>query len=203
MGIDTIDLYWAHMDDRSTDQAETVDAFGGLLEDGTIRRLGASNWALWRVERARGIALASGGAQPSALQLRYSYLQPRPLARDHLHDHRFGWITDETLDYVQANPDVGLWAYSPLMSGAYDRVDRAVPEGFEHPGTQRRLAVLDDVAGELGVSRSTAVISWLTGGSPAIRPIVGVSAADQLEQAIAGARLTLGAEQRERLDEAW
>ncbi|MGI8881969.1 MAG: aldo/keto reductase [Jatrophihabitans sp.] len=104
MGIDTIDLYWAHMDDRSTDQSETVDAFGRLLEEGAIRRFGASNWALWRVERARGIALAAGGAPPSALQSRYSYLQPRPLARDHLHDHRFGWITDETLDYARANP---------------------------------------------------------------------------------------------------
>ncbi|MGI8881968.1 MAG: aldo/keto reductase [Jatrophihabitans sp.] len=89
------------------------------------------------------------------------------------------------------------------MSGAYDRAERTVPEGFEHPGTQRRLAVLDDVAGELGVSRGTAVVSWLAGGSPAIRPIVGVSTADQLDQALAGARLTLSADQRERLDEAW
>ncbi|WP_158373007.1 aldo/keto reductase [Cellulosimicrobium cellulans] len=203
MGIDRIDLFWAHRDDRSTPLREIVDGFARLVDDGVVGAWGFSNTALWRVERAAGTARARGLAAPTALQLRYSYLQPRPMVRDHEHDHRFGWITDEVLDYAEADPAVGLWAYSPLMSGAYERADRPVPAGFDHPGTARRLAVLADVAAELGVSRSEVVLAWLAGGSPRVSPVVGVSSPEQLATAMAGVRLVLPAAARERLDAAW
>ncbi|WP_405059288.1 aldo/keto reductase [Kribbella sp. NBC_01505] len=203
LGIDHIDLYWAHWDDRSTPLDETVAAFGKHHGAGTIGQIGLSNWALWRVERARGLAAAAGVAEPSAFQLRYSYLQPRPLVRDHIHNHRFGWITDEVLDFVDNQPHWDLWAYSPLMSGAYERADRPIEEAFDHPGTTRRLEVLDKVAAELGVSRSSVVVAWLTGGTPPVRPIVGASRTEQLTASITGARLELPAELRTKLDEAW
>lgn len=53
----------------------------------------------------------------------------------------------------------------PLMSGAYERMDRAPQEAFDHPGTARRLAALTGVGAELGMSRSAIVIWWLSGGS--------------------------------------
>lgn len=182
---------------------QVVEGFGGLVADGVVGAWGFSNTALWRVERAAGPARARGLAEPTGLQLRYSYLQPRPMVRDHEHDHRFGWITDEVLDYAEANPAVGLWAYSPLMSGAYERADRPVPDGFDHPGTARRLAVLAEVAAELGTSRSAVVLAWLAGGAPRVAPVAGVSSLDQLATAMAGIRLVLPAAARERLDAAW
>ncbi|WP_350279724.1 aldo/keto reductase [Kribbella sp. HUAS MG21] len=204
LGVDHIDLYWAHRDDRSTPLEETVAAFGKHAAAGTIGRLGLSNYALWRVERMRGLAAELGVMGPSALQLRYSYLQPRPLVRDHAHDHRFGWITDEVLDYAQHNPEQQLFAYSPLMSGAYEnRPDRPVHEAFDHPGTTRRLQVLTDLATELGTTRSELVLAWLTGGSPAITPIVGASTPQYLTTALTGTQLDLTPEQREQLDEVW
>jgi aryl-alcohol dehydrogenase-like predicted oxidoreductase len=203
MGIDRIDLFWAHRDDRTTPLPEIVDGFGSLVADGTVGRWGFSNTALWRVERAAGLARERGLAAPTGLQLRYSYLQPRPMARDHLHDHRFGWITDEVLDYADADPEVELWAYSPLMSGAYERADRPLQEGFEHPGTTRRLAALAESADQLGVSRSEVVLAWLAGGAPRVRPVAGVSTLGQVATAMAGVRLELPREVRDRLDAAW
>jgi len=203
MGTDRVELYWAHRDDRATDLEETLGAFGELAARGVIGSVGLSNYALWRVERARNVATGLGSAVPTALQLRYSYLQPRPLVRDHAHDHRFGWITDEILDYAKTGAPVDLWAYSPLMSGAYERVDRAPHEAFDHPGTVRRLAALTSVAAELRVSRSAVVVSWLTGGDPSVRPIIGVSTPSQLATALEGARLTLDATTRATLDDPW
>ncbi len=203
LGLDHVDLYWAHRDDRSSDLAETVSAFGALVTDGLVDRWGYSNTAVWRVERARSFALNAGTAAPTGLQLRYSYLQPRPMVRDNDHDHRFGWTTDETLDYVQSNPEFALWAYSPLMSGAYDRADRAVSSAFEHPGTDRRLAALDRAAGQLGTTRSEIVVAWMTGGAPAISPIIGVGSIRQLEIAVRGAALKLPDEIRRDLDAQW
>lgn len=202
MGIDHIDLFWVHRDDRATPLPEIVDAFGGLVADGTVGRWGCSNVALWRFERAAALARAAGLAEPSAFQLRFSYLQPRPMVRDHLHDHRFGWLTDDHVDHAEQT-GTGLWAYSPLMGGAYDRDDRPVPEGFDHPGTTRRLAVLAEVAAELGVSRSEVVLAWMAGGTPQVAPVAGVSTVAQLEAALRGVRLTLPPELRTRLDAAW
>ncbi|WP_133805506.1 aldo/keto reductase [Kribbella caucasensis] len=203
MGVDHIDLYWAHRDDLSTPLEETVAAFGKHAAAGTIGRIGLSNYALWRVERARGLAEQQGVMGPTALQMRYSYLQPRPFVRDNAHDHRFGWITDEMLDYADRNTEQDLFAYSPLMSGGYEREDRPFHQAFDHPGTTRRLEALDKVAAELGVTRNEAVLAWLIGGSPSIIPIVGMSTPTYLRTALSGARLTLPTTLRAELDEPW
>jgi aryl-alcohol dehydrogenase-like predicted oxidoreductase len=60
--------------------------------------------------------------------------------------------------------------------------------------------VLTEVADELGVTRNQVVLAWLTGGVPAVTPIVGVSSVAQLEEALAGAALVLPGELRARLD---
>jgi aryl-alcohol dehydrogenase-like predicted oxidoreductase len=203
LGLDRVDMYWAHRDDRAPELDETVSAFGALVTDGLVDRWGYSNTAIWRVERARSLALAAGTAAPTGLQLRYSYLQPRPMVRDNDHDHRFGWITDDTLDYVETNPEFTLWAYSPLMSGAYDRPDRAISPAFEHPGTRRRLAALDHAAGQLGTTRSEIVVAWMAGGTPPITPIIGVSSVEQLDVALRGASLELPVQIRSDLDAQW
>jgi aryl-alcohol dehydrogenase-like predicted oxidoreductase len=200
MGIEHIDLFWSHRDDREVDQADMVAAFGKLVADGTVGRLGHSNTALWRTERARGIAAAQGVAGPTGLQLRYSYLQPRPMWRED--SHRFGRLTDEALDLAATEPEIMLWAYSPLMSGAYERADRPLIEAYDHPGTQRRLAALATVADDLGVTRSEVVVSWLVGGTPQVMPIIGVSSIEQLDVSLDGARRHLPEEVRAALDDA-
>ncbi|MBD5785980.1 aldo/keto reductase [Cellulosimicrobium terreum] len=200
---DRLDLFWAHMEDRATSFDETAEGFGRLVDDGLVARVGASNHALWRVERWNVAAAHAGLTGVSALQLRYSYAQPRPFVRGHEHLHRFGWLTDESLDWAQGTPGSDLWAYTPQISGAYDRDDRALPDAYDHPGTTRRLAALTDVAHDLGVPRSQVVLAWLTGGAPSVTPIVGVSTAEQLDSALAGVRLDLSAEHRGLLDAAW
>nr|WP_240942904.1 aldo/keto reductase [Planosporangium thailandense] len=198
---DHIDLYWAHMEDRSVPLVETVGALAGLVEAGSVLQLGASNHPVWRVEQARRLAAAADGrAAYRALQLHHTYLSARPDIRLDP-NHRFGTATDETLDYA-ATEGLALWAYRTLLSGAYTRADRPLPDSYDHPGTARRLAALDDVAGEIGVSRNQVVLAWLTGGRPAVTPIVGVSSPDQLDEAIAGVSLRLTDAQRDRLDAA-
>jgi aryl-alcohol dehydrogenase-like predicted oxidoreductase len=43
IGLDIVDVYWAHGEDRRTDLAETVAAMGDLVTEGVVRRLGVSN----------------------------------------------------------------------------------------------------------------------------------------------------------------
>ncbi|HEU4422639.1 MAG TPA: aldo/keto reductase [Pilimelia sp.] len=199
LGTDRLDLYWAHGEDHDVPLAETVEAFGALVGAGTVSRLGASNHATWRVERARQLARERGVAGYTALQLRHSYVQPRPGAKLPDEGHRL--VSPEVLDYVASELELVLWAYTPLINGAYTRADRPLPEAYDHPGTARRLAALAAVADELGATRNQVVLAWLGGGDPPITPIVGVSSAEQLDEALAAREVTLTDDQRGRLDE--
>jgi aryl-alcohol dehydrogenase-like predicted oxidoreductase len=91
-----------------------------------------------------------------------------------------------------------VWAYSPLIQGAFDRADRPLPGAYDHPGTTARLAVLGDVAGRLGVAPSVVVLAWLV--SKRIKPILGVSSLEQLDSALAAGRLELDQELVDQLD---
>jgi len=197
LGTDHLDLYWAHGDDRSVALEETVAAFGALVEAGQVGRLGASNHHSWRLERARALARSLGVAGYSAVQLRRSYVHPRPGAV--LPDGGHVLASDEALDYVAAE-QLTMWAYTPLINGGYVRADRPLPEAYDHPGTTRRLATLAEVAHRRGVTRNQVVLAWLRQGTPAIAPIVGVSTVEQLDEALDAEQLELTADELSQLD---
>ncbi|BAL90024.1 putative aldo/keto reductase [Actinoplanes missouriensis 431] len=197
---DRVDLYWAHIEDRSVPLLETVTTLGGFVADGRAARLGVSNHPSWRVALARHLASGHGLTGYSAIQLRWSYLQPLPgvgLPQSaHVH------AGPETFDFLRAHEDVELWAYNTLLDGGYTRADRPLPDAYDHPGTARRLAVLDEVAAETGATRNQVVLSWLSGGPLPILPIVGMTTAAQVTEAMGARDVVLTAEQRARLDRA-
>lgn len=199
LGVEAVDLLWAHGEDRDVPLEETVSAFGELAAAGRARRVGASNHPAWRVEQARAVAAGLGVEPYSAVQLRHSYVTPRPGAR--LPDDGHVVATPADLDHA-ASEGLPVWAYTPLINGSYTRVDRPLPEAYDHPGTTRRLAALADVAAETGATRNQVVLAWLLGGTPPVSPIVGVSSRSQLEEAMAARALVLHPSQRARLDAA-
>ncbi|WP_405086700.1 aldo/keto reductase [Microbispora sp. NBC_01389] len=192
LGTDHVDVYWAHIDDRATPLEETVAAFDEVVRAGQAGEVGASNHATWRLERARALAAARGGARYGHVQLRHSYLRPRPGVR--LPEGGHTLVTEELLDYVRSEGDLRLWVYSSLLAGAYTA--KPLPEHYDHPGTAKRLAALDEVAGEIGATRNQVVLAWLRAQD--ILPIVGVSSVAQLEEIMADVKL--GDEQLSRLD---
>ncbi|WNF29489.1 aldo/keto reductase [Streptomyces sp. C11-1] len=198
LGVDRVDVFWAHLEDRTVPLGETVAALADLVDEGKAAELGVSNHAVWRVERAR--ALAGERPRYTHLQYRHSYLQPRfdkalP-SSGHVH------VTREILDFARNGGDLTLWAYSALLSGGYTRPEVGIPAAYDHPGTAPRLAALREVAGELGASVNQVVLAWLLDGEPSVLPVVGASRVEQVEEAMGALDLTLDPEQRRRLDEA-
>jgi len=196
LGTERIDLYWAHVEDRSVPLDDMMATFGSLVENGVVGQVGCSNWPIWRVEQARQVARGWKGF--TALQLMHSYLQPRPGARVEWQPERFGFVSDQTLDYVDAQ-QLDVWAYSPLLKGGYTHPDR-LGEAYDHVGNDRRLAELDRIAADLDASRNQVVLAWLLGGEAPISPIVGVSSVSQLDEVLEATKLTLSPEQRAGLD---
>jgi aryl-alcohol dehydrogenase-like predicted oxidoreductase len=194
LGRDRLDLYYAHIDDRDTPQEETVDALADLAESGTVGLLGCSNTALWRIERARGIARAAGRPAYSCIQQRHSYLLPLPGPRQN------NLITEELIDYAEAD-NLTLLAYSPLLGGVYPRGDRPSGE-YAHAANDERLAVLGEVAGELNATTSQVVLAWLLASRPSVIPIVGASSVAQLDELLGALDVTLDDATMARLDGA-
>ncbi|MGW2512692.1 aldo/keto reductase [Streptomyces scopuliridis] len=200
LGTDRIDLYWAHVEDRSVPLEETLGTLDELVRGGQVGILGCSNHTTWRTERARALARAHGWTGYTCVQQRYSYLQPRfdMGLPESAHVH----VTPELLDYVRDEPDLTVMAYSSLLSGAYTRADKPLAAAYDHPGTASRLAVLREAAAELGATPNQVVLSWLLGGEVPVMPIVGASSVEQLDEILGALDVKLPPDIRERLDRA-
>lgn len=202
--VDCIDLYYAHADDRSTPLEEQVEAFDALVRAGKVRQVAASNYAVWRLAEARTIARERGQSLFCAIQQHYTFVRPRP-------GSTFGpniAATPDLLDYCGAQ-NVAVLAYSPLLKGAYTRLERRwrctwapAPNDVQYggPDAEARVAALEAVGREVGADAGQVVLAWMRHSRPAVIPIFGASTPEQLRHNVAGACLRLSPEQVARLD---
>ncbi|MEV4659380.1 aldo/keto reductase [Micromonospora sp. NPDC049301] len=204
LGVERLDLLYAHIEDRTVPLSETVEGFAELVAEGTVGLLGASNHRAWRVERARALAAAAGLPGYEVLQYHRSYLPNRTdLASALDPDGEPGGVGGDLLSYLRAEPELTLVAYSPLLKGAFTRADKPLSEAYDLPSAPRRLAALRELAGETGATVNQVVLAWLLGGDLPSIPLVGASSVAQLDESLAAVDLELTAEQRHRLDTTW
>jgi len=205
LGVEQIDLYYAHVPDQTgVPLDEQVAAFGELAADGTVGLLGLSNHWAWQVERSRNLAAAAGRTRADVLQYHHTYLRMRTDIPDlrFSKDGEIGVADGSILSYVRAEPGVTLVCYSPLLNGAYTRPEKQLDRAYDHPGTVARLRALDRVAKETGATANQVVLAWLTGGELPVVPLIGASSVTQLNESLSAVDLRLSAEQRHLLDTA-
>lgn len=199
MGIDTIDLYYAHVDDRITPLEETMTAFDRLVQAGKVRYIGASNYLAWRLEEAHWISASQGLAEFCCVQQRYTYLRPK-------YGATFGaqvTTNNDLVDYCRVREDqIRMLAYSVLLGGAYTRADRPLPEQYAGPDSNARLAALRDVADELDATPNQIVLAWMLHSDPVVIPLIAASKPEQLQENLEALNITLSADQMKRLDNA-
>lgn len=197
LGIETIDLYYAHVDDYNTPLEETMEAFNRLVKAGKVRVIGASNYLAWRLERAKWISETNGWAQFCCVQQRYTYLRPRAGAS-------FGpqvSANDDLLDYSRRN-NFTILAYAALLAGAYTREDRPMPEQYTGADNEARLSVLRAVARETGATPNQVILAWMLRSQPPIIPLVAASSHEQMQENLGALAVSLSDEQIGRLDSA-
>lgn len=203
LGVERLDLYYAHVPDMNGVPLEEYAAgFAALVKDGVIGQFGLSNHWSWQVERAR--AVNPEEARPSVLQYHHTYLRMRtdiPDPRLSV-DGEIGVADASLLAYVRATPGLTLVAYTPLLSGAYTNPAKRIDGAYDHPGTTARLKVLDEVAAETDATRNQVVLAWMLGDALSVIPLIGASSVTQLDESLAAVDLELSEEQRRRLDAA-
>jgi aryl-alcohol dehydrogenase-like predicted oxidoreductase len=195
LGIEAIDLYYAHRDDRRAPLPRTVEAFHHLVEAGWVRHLGMSNYRGWRLAEARCIAHAKDWTQPCCVQQHATYLQPRPGAD-------FGYmfpINADLQEYCQQHK-LTLVAYHVMLWGAYAGQDLWDKYAGEH--SQARLAVLHSVADEVGATTNQVVLAWLLHSDPPVLPLVSPSQPEHLQENLVALEIDLSNDQMKRLNNA-
>ena len=156
LGLDHIDLLYAHTDDYDTPQEETLEAFHSLVTAGKVRSLGASNFYAWRLAKANELARENGWTPYSCLQARLSVLWPRINAD-------FGRqlpASVEVLDFCQRE-ELALLAYSPLLQGFFGRTDRPLPDEYDTPLNKDIIKLFREEGEAQNVSANTLVLSWM------------------------------------------
>ena len=206
LGTDRIDLFYAHHDDPNIPLEETLSAFNKLVKDGKIRFFGASNYLAWRLADADAVAKRLGEAETAAqngwvsftcVEQRCTYLRPNPGA-----DFSPQQIVEQNLmSYCDARGKTIL-PYTPLLRGAYVRSDRPIPSPYLSPDTDARLAVLHEVAQELGATANQVVLAWMMHRQPPLLPVFSARNPEQMKENLGALDIALSAEQMKRLDQA-
>ena len=199
LGVDTIDLYYAHQDDPDVPQEEVLGAFGRLVEAGKVRVVGASNFSAARLKSA--VDLSRDGSLP-----RIHVLQPEYnlVSRKAFEGELQGFCVAEN---VGALPYYGLAA--GFLTGKYRSeadLGKSVRSGTAKAQLAGHgpavLAAMDAVAAETGTAHATIALAWLIAQPGVVAPIASARTPEQLPELLAAMTLELDEDQLARLTNA-
>lgn len=195
LGVETIDLYYSHFDDKGTPLAETLGAFGELIEAGKVRHIAASNYSGARLAEALEIAEREGLPRYVALQPHYNLME-----RDYESDQRA----------VCEREDIACFPFYALargfLTGKYrpggPQVDSVRAEGasqYLDERGERMLSALDEIAATHGVQPAAVAVAWLREQPTVLAPIASARNEDQLKPLIASVSLQLTSAELDQL----
>jgi aryl-alcohol dehydrogenase-like predicted oxidoreductase len=199
LGVDAIDLYYAHRDDPAVPQPRVLEAFATLIDAGKVRAIGASTFTAPRLAAALDIAGREGLPAYSTVQARYNLLtrgdfegplQDLCIARGlPMHPHfalARGFLTGKyrtPADLEQSPRGIQM-----------DTLMRGRPQAL--------LNVMDEVAAETGATHAQLAIAWLVTRPGVTAPIASVTSVEQLDALLGYTRVRLNQDQIARLTSA-
>lgn len=199
LGVDTIDLYFAHQDDEDVPQEDVLAAFATLIETGKVRTLGASNFHAARLKSALDVAMREGLPHYRVLQPEYNLVSR----------HKF----EGELQDLCVTHNIGVVPYYGLASGFLTGKYRSEADlgksvrggrmaAFLESKGGTVLAAMDEVAAETGASLAQIALAWLAAQAGVTAPIASATSIEQLDELAGSWDLTLTSKQLDRLTAA-
>jgi len=198
LGVEAIDLYYAHFDDAETPLEETVAAFGQLVSDGLVRYTAVSNYSADRIREWVRIARELGVAEPVAIQPHYNLV------------HR---ETEDDIVPVAEEFGLSLVPYFSLakgfLTGKYRSTDAAAHDTpraqgaavYATPQGLQIIQVLERIGKAHDVSIAATALGWLRAKPTVVAPIASASKLSQVADLLDGGRVELTADEVAELDE--
>jgi aryl-alcohol dehydrogenase-like predicted oxidoreductase len=198
--MDYVDLYYIHHVDTQTPLEEMLRALDDLVHQGKVRYMACSNYQAWRLMEALSISEARNLYRFECYQPQYSLV-----VRD---------IEQELIPLCEYK-GLGVVVWSPLaggfLTGKYKPGERVVegtrseeewayPQRYFASNADEILAVLLEVAAELGRNPAQVAVRWVLEQPAITSAIVGARTVDQARDNLAAGGWRLPAEALERLN---
>lgn len=198
LGIDHIDLYYAHRDDETQAIPDMAVAFDGLVRQGLVRAIGVSNFTPERIVQWLDFAAANGLHRPVALQPEYSLAARQSFETDYV--------------AMLAEHELSVFSYFSLASGfltgkyasAQDAVGAAREGRLARYCSDEGFALVDVLTGiakDHQVAPATVALGWLLNRG-VTAPIASASSAAQVAELVAVVDLELTRGELAALDDA-
>jgi aryl-alcohol dehydrogenase-like predicted oxidoreductase len=194
MGIDMIDLYFLHRDDRRVPVDEIIGMMNEEVSEGRIRYFGASNWSIARMAEANAYATRSkeGLMGLVASQPEFSLAQVNGEAPTG--DPALRWLTEEDAAWHEQT-GMPAFCYSPTAKGYFASGGTRGAERFENAVSRGRLARATELAGKLGVAPNQVALAWVLAQRFRAIPILGTGDVKHLREGLESERIALTQDQ--------
>jgi len=200
---DYVDLLQIHRPQSDIPIDETLRALDDLIRAGKVRYIGTSTFAAWQFVEALWIAKELGLNRFVCEQPPYNLLDRR--------------IERGLLPMAQTY-GIGIIPWSPLggglLTGKYRRDEPPPVEGRytdvkDRPWLERRktegvfdvVEMIEPLAETKGCTLSQFALAWCMGQPGVTSPIIGPRTMEQLEDNLGALEITIGAEERAKIDQ--
>lgn len=186
MGMDYVDIYYAHRYDPETSMEEVVRTFNYLIGTGRVRYWATSEWPKEALQECHAVCEKLGMEKPVLEQCIYSFAVRKT-------------ETNGVRDFCNENK-VGMLGFSPLCQGlltgkyrngipADSRVAKSKALNYDktmnfYNQNKERIDGFLDVCDRYGVCPTDAAIQW--GIRKEIYPVLGASRPQQLIDTVGG-----------------
>ncbi len=205
-----IDIYMLHRDDVSVPVDTIMATLNTLVNDGTIKAIGVSNWTTERIKRANEFAQKNGMKQIEFISPQFSVAKQvsNPWGDD---DSDCIAADEEMIKYCENN-GIKIIAFSSLargfMSGAFKHnekekakeiLDRYAQKGYMHEENFDRLKRTEGLAAQKNATVAQIALAYNMSVSKNIHPIFTAINTQQLDENIKVADIKLTKAECDRL----
>jgi L-glyceraldehyde 3-phosphate reductase len=201
LGLDYVDIFYAHRPDPNTPTDEVMDALDQAVRSGKALYTGLSNHGPEEIRAKQGHAIAYHTARPIISQSRYSMLDRHVEAGELQACAEYG---------------MGFMAFTPLAQGmltdkylrsqqpAESRLARSVDvcaKRLEERSDVDRVRELNEIASARGQTLAQMAIVWLLRRPEVTSVLIGASRPQQIEENVAALKgLRFASEELEKIE---
>ena len=192
LGLDYVDIVYAHCPDRDTPIEETVRAFNHVIQQGKSLYWGTSSWSASEIASAWEVARRLNLIGPCVEQPVYNMLEREKVEKE--------------FDHLYEEYGTGLTIFSPLKQGLLTgKYNDGIPEGSRFSdskdpwvlGTKGKFSdggfnlvlesvkKLDPIAKKLGMTQAQLAYAWVLKNKNVSSAITGASKVEQIYEAVA------------------
>jgi aryl-alcohol dehydrogenase-like predicted oxidoreductase len=200
LGVETIDLLYAHQDDPDTPLEDTLATLDEVVRAGKARTIAASNYSAPRLREALAISDREGFARFAVFQPQYNLLD------------RDGF--EGELEELARAENLPVVTYSALASGFLTgkyRPDTPLPDSPRAAGVRdaymnergfRVLAALDRIAAAHDATNAQVALAWLMAHPAVTAPIASGTSPEHVRELLGVADLKLSDDEWRELADA-